>query len=121
MKIYTSYFAKLRKFPPELVPISICAKAPQWYQGLEFRQLAPTYEILMRWKKNPNEQEYILEFKKQILSKLNANEIAQNLKMLGNEKDIVLLCYEKPLDFCHRHLVAKWLRENGFDSEELKV
>ena len=25
---------------------------------------------------------------------------------------IALVCYEKPSDFCHRHLVAKWINEN---------
>jgi hypothetical protein len=28
------------------------------------------------------------------------------------------MCYEKPGSFCHRHLVAEWLRENGFDCRE---
>lgn len=32
---------------------------------------------------------------------------------------IALLCYEKPDDFCHRHLVADWLRKNGYECEEL--
>ena len=27
--------------------------------------------------------------------------------------DIVLLCYEKPDEFCHRHLVAEWFNRNG--------
>ena len=35
-----------------------------------------------------------------------------------NGKDIALICYEKPSDFCHRHLVAEWLNKNGFKCEE---
>ena len=36
-------------------------------------------------------------------------------------KDVVLLCYEKPPQFCHRHLVAKWLeKELNIKVEELK-
>ena len=31
---------------------------------------------------------------------------------------IALVCYEKPQDFCHRHLVAKWFEENGIIVEE---
>ena len=31
---------------------------------------------------------------------------------------VVLLCYEKRGDFCHRHLVADWLNKNGFNCEE---
>jgi uncharacterized protein (DUF488 family) len=31
----------------------------------------------------------------------------------------VLLCYEKSGDFCHRHLVAEWLRRYGYEVKEL--
>jgi uncharacterized protein (DUF488 family) len=31
----------------------------------------------------------------------------------------VLLCYEAPNQFCHRHLVAAWLRKHGITVEEL--
>lgn len=33
---------------------------------------------------------------------------------------IALVCYEKPTDFCHRHLVAEWLCKNGFECHEWK-
>ena len=32
--------------------------------------------------------------------------------------EFALICYEKPSDFCHRHLVSEWLKERGFDIEE---
>lgn len=35
-----------------------------------------------------------------------------------NGKDIALICYEKPSDFCHRHLVAEWLNQNGYRCDE---
>lgn len=35
-------------------------------------------------------------------------------------KKICLICFEKPTDFCHRHLVADWLTKNGFQCEEYK-
>jgi len=31
-------------------------------------------------------------------------------RLAGVDTDrIILLCYEKPADFCHRHIVADWL------------
>ena len=42
----------------------------------------------------------------------------EELYEMSGGKDIVLVCYEIPSDFCHRHLVADWLRERGFDIEE---
>ena len=32
--IYTSYFAKLKYLPKDIVPISICGKCPEWYKGI---------------------------------------------------------------------------------------
>ena len=46
-----------------------------------------------------------------VLRKLDANEIYKDLYELSNGKDVVLLCYEKRGDFCHRHLLAKFLEE----------
>ena len=37
---------------------------------------------------------------------------------LSGGRDIVLVCYEGPSKFCHRHLVAEWLNKYGYDVEE---
>ena len=43
----------------------------------------------------------------EILNKLDKEEV---LKFLDSfETDIILLCYEKSGDFCHRHIVADWI------------
>ena len=44
-----------------------------------------------------------------------------NSPVWNNENfHIALICYEKPSEFCHRHLVADWLKEYGIEVEELK-
>ena len=121
--IYTTYFANLRNLPSNIIPISICAKAPSWYNGLEYKNLAPSYDILMEWKSDPNEERYIRRFNDEILSKLNQDEVVDDLQFLvtfNHNTNIALVCYEKPDDFCHRHLVAEWLRNSGYDIEEFK-
>ena len=36
--------------------------------------------------------------------------------------NMILLCYEKSGDFCHRHVLADWLEENfGYRVEEYDV
>ena len=40
---------------------------------------------------------------------------------MNKDIDIALLCYEKPDDFCHRHLVADWLNKNGYKCEEYVI
>lgn len=121
--IYTSYFAKLKFLPDNIVPISICGKAPDWYTGLQYKKLAPRYDFFMEWKKNHDNEYYIKCFNEQVLSKLNATDVILDLSRICygfnvGECDICLICYEKPTDFCHRHLVADWLNQNGYKCDE---
>ena len=132
--IYTSYFAKLKQLPKNITPISICGKAPDWYKGLQYKILAPKYDFFMEWKKNHDNDYYIKCYNEQVLDKLNAQEVIDSLTKLvrdpyrnprllsyeNQELEIALICYEKPSDFCHRHLVAKWLTDNGFPCEEYR-
>ena len=115
MKIYTSYFAKMNKIPTNIVRISICGKAPDWYTGIQYKKVAPKYGFFMEWKKNRDNNYYIEHFNSEVLDMLSAKSVYKELETLSNGQDCVLLCYEKPSDFCHRHLVADWL------SKELNI
>lgn len=119
--IYTSYFAKLKSLPDNIIPISICGKAPDWYKGLQYKKLAPKHNFFMEWKKTHDNNYYIKCFKEQVTDKLDILEVIRNLidiSDINTDKNICLLCYEKPSDFCHRHLVAQWLNDNGFECAE---
>lgn len=124
--IYTSYFAKLKELENHnIIPISICGKAPDWYKGLQYKKLAPKYGFFMEWKKNHNNDYYIEHFQKEVLDGLDATNVILDFSRMAygfnvGENDIVLICYEKPSVFCHRHLVAEWLKQNGFKCEEWK-
>lgn len=125
MRIYTSYFAMLKKFPKDVVPISICGRAPEWYTGLQYKKLAPKYWFFKQYCDDHDEAHYTKCFKEEVTGVLNANKVVADLCNLLAEpdknKDIALICYEKPTDFCHRHLVAEWLSERGYECEEWKV
>lgn len=122
--IYTSYFAKLKELENHnVIPISICGKAPDRYKGLQYKKLAPKYGFFMEWKKNHDNDYYIEHFQKEVLDGLDATEVVLDFSRMIydfniGENDIALICYEKPSDFCHRHLVAEWLNKNGFKCEE---
>lgn len=123
--IYTSYFAKINKLPDNVVPISICGKAPDWYTGLQYKKLTPKYDFFMEWKRTHDNDYYIKCFNEQVLSKLTVEEVIMDLSKLDygfnvGEDAVCLMCYEKPTDFCHRHLVADWLNKNGYKCEEYK-
>lgn len=114
--IYTSYFAKMKDLPDNIVPISIAGKSPDWYNGLEYKVLAPKYDFFMKWKANHNNDYYIKCYNEQVLAPLDLNIVINDFESVG--ENVALLCYEKPGDFCHRHLVSKWLIEHGILCEE---
>ena len=115
MKIYTSYFGNYRNFG-ELIPLSIALYSPKGFTGHTLKVLAPNREILQC--KNDVE-EYTNLFNKK-LGLYNAKKIYDYLSDISKSKDIVLLCYEKPPQFCHRHLVGDWFHnELDIEVEEL--
>ena len=117
--IYTSYFARCNKLPKGLVPISIARQAPTGYTGLEYKTLAPAWDILSEYKQTKDERTYIQQYNYQLFL-LSADQVVKELKELAQSDQIILLCYEKPDDFCHRHLVAQWLTEHGYDTQEIE-
>lgn len=110
MQIYTSYFAQLRNFPKDFVPVAICGGIPEWYTGLWYKKVAPKWKFFQEWKINHDNNFYIEHFNNEVLNCITPKNFINDLKQLTNNADnIVLLCYEKPNDFCHRHLVADWV------------
>lgn len=118
MNIYTSYFGKLRHLPKDIVPISICGKAPEWYTGLEYKRLAPKYKFFKEYKQDHDAKKYTENYYDEVLRDLLHHEALLSLMRLSKGKDVCLLCYEKPEDFCHRHIVAKWFNDYGIKCEE---
>ena len=120
--IYTSYFGKLKSLPKNIVPVAICGSLPEWYHRGWYKKLAPTWEIWKHWDENHDEVRYRETYFSTVLAKLNQDTVVEELNEfirnypLGTE--IALICYEKPEDFCHRHLVAEWLQEAGYQVQE---
>lgn len=120
--IYTTYFAKLKKLPSNVIPISICVNPPKGYKGLQYKKLAPKYSFFSKWKETHDNNYYVKHFYEEVLNKLNPIEVLTEINNLLPKDivkcDIALVCYEKPQDFCHRHLVADWLNKNGYECKE---
>lgn len=121
--LYTTYFGKIKDLPKNVIPVCIAGRPPIGFDILHYKQLAPTYKIFAEWRVSKNTETYIQKFERDVLGKLNADVVVADLKHLTDhiiceEVDIALVCYEKSTDFCHRHLVAKWLNENGYPCRE---
>lgn len=123
MKLYTSYFAKVKPLQDAGFNNLVCVAgyAPKFFYDVRnahfYPELAPRRTWFMEWKSKqlPNEW-YIEKYNETVLSKLNPKKVATEL---GD--GAVMLCYEKPGDFCHRHLIADWITKNtGIIVEEVK-
>ena len=70
--------------------------------------------------KNQTQEEntkfYIQEYYKKVLSQVDIEEL------LKDEKDPILLCYERGQDFCHRHVLAEFINiRYGIDVEDFII
>ena len=86
------------------------------------KTLAPTSRILNWWKNELTEEERLTPKKQAIYKALYIRDVLAKLDVKEYAKKYqnkVLLCFEKTGDFCHRHIVAEWFNNNGFECKEL--
>ena len=91
--------------------------------GKAIPSLAPKRAFWKIWHNNigkipedENTKYYIEQYYSQVLSKVNIEEL------LKNEKDPILLCYEKGQQFCHRHVLAEFIELTyGIKVRDIKI
>lgn len=98
--ITTSYFAKSSKLPNA---VAISRWPPKWYQGRRYEPLAPPVWLM---KADISDEEAVVAYRERVLAHLDPYEVVQDVG-----PNAVLLCFERPGEYCHRRVVAKWLHE----------
>lgn len=91
--------------------------------GKAIPELAPKKIFWNIWHDNigkipeeENNRYYIEQYYKQVLSKIDIMEL------LKDEKNPILLCYEKGQDFCHRHVLAEYIElKYGLKVHDIKI
>jgi hypothetical protein len=141
MKIYTSYFAQLRNFPPNLVGLSTAMWNPKWRpMGKDKRGVicvdCPPFkpgrscEGLCNGScdpKHPQDCAFLKAYKAQ-LDNLNIISIQESLGKLGTQiaqnegftdVDFAFLVYETPTNPCsERVAIQQYFKEHGIDIHE---
>lgn len=108
----TSYFSKSGRHPNA---VSIAGRAPDGFSGREYKVLAPKYWFFKKYKEDGDKEFYTDRYLEEVLKPLDPLKVVEDLG-----RDAVLLCWEKPGKFCHRHIVADWIQEKvGVLVEEL--
>lgn len=109
--IRTSSFWKSGEEPNA---VSIARRHPDSFSGAEYLKLAPSWELVNAYKRGQITTEEYTKIYQQVLSQLNPADVVAELG-----PNPILLCWEAPSKFCHRHLVADWLMHTGFAVSEL--
>ena len=141
MKIYTSYFAQLRKFPPNLIGLSTAIGNPYWRpMGKDKRGVIcvdcppfkPGRECMGLCAgrcdpKHPEDCDFLKAYKAQ-LDKLNLYSIQESLGKLGTQiardegftdVDFAFLVYETPTNPCsERVAIQQYFKEHGINVQE---
>lgn len=136
--VFTSYYAQMRNFSENIVPVSISRGTPGFFTGAKMIELAPPAYVLAKFKeeqsKNPTPEKmaeieawYTEEYSKH-LEKLGIEKLQSLIESVcpddnyiwdSKEKHVALLCYEKSGDFCHRRILSSYLREHGLPCVEV--
>ena len=141
MKLYTSYFARLRHFPKDLVGLSTAAFNPRWLQEgqdkngaiwLDCPPLKPGIQCegLCTGKcdpKHPQDCSFLKIYRKQ-LDQINFQEFYAHLEQLAEKIrkgenilniDFAFLFFETPSNLCsERIIVQQWFKDNGVEVQE---
>ena len=123
VKIYTSYFAKVKNLPADSFMIAVSIAPPYYMKCGSYAKLAPTRSILEQYKKDGDVGAYTEKYKELVLGRLSPEPIYKELVSYAKQKGVdkvFLLCYEGMTKFCHRHLISEWFRNAGLYCEEYK-
>lgn len=121
MNLHTSYFAKVKQLQQMGLTNLVCVAgyAPKFFYDIPDARFIPELAPKRCWwrvwhdkfKDNLNSPEsiewYTNIYRDTVLANLNSTNVVEKL---GD--NAVMLCYEKPADFCHRHLIAEWIEAN---------
>lgn len=105
--IYTSNYSKNGNTDNT---IAISLTKPSWYKGKEYSPLIPDAGLILAHKSGIiTNDEYINQYAEHLMQ-LDPLQISEELD------NKILLCWCGTGKFCHRHIVARWLKDCAFVS-----
>lgn len=111
--IYTGYYSKIKAYTDAgLKLLSISRTKPGFVKNcIDVPPLFPNEKILWGYKKGDiDEMEYTSKYLEQ-LENIGIDKILKTIEIFGD--DVVLLCWESPEKFCHRHILADYINKHS--------
>jgi hypothetical protein len=100
LMIFTSNFEIAGRLPQA---VAISRGIPRGWQGRRCKALAPPRDLI----KIMEPERFIALYRAQVLDKLDPLQVITDL---GGD-NFVMVCWEAPGEFCHRRVVAAWMRK----------
>lgn len=121
MKIYTSYYGNLKNLlNNNILPIVVSTSHPNIPQ-LKYicKDLAPGWDIINNYKNDKDGGlDPTIKYEKDYITKLDKlsdkdwfriYDYCKGAYETTNSNGIALMCYDKPVDFCHRHILRNYI------------
>lgn len=121
MNIFTSNFAKAKGLDSsKFLVVAISRFVPRGYSGVRELRFAPSRRLLMSYKGGLSIHDYEEVFFSELGNMDRVYSVFRDLASLSNGRDIVLCCYERAGEFCHRRLIADFVFSHWhYDIKEL--
>ena len=109
--LYIGYIAKTEQYIQQgLKPVCIARFSPKWLNVDKWTIFAPSVELLTKFKNGEVDES---QYKTLYLSELNRQKsMIDTIVKFANLDNVVMVCYEKPNKFCHRIILAEYLKLN---------
>lgn len=122
-KLYTTYLSNMKKIPEGTLTAIIMRMPPasihKMTNVIHIPQLSPKKEVLYAYKNTHEWNTFEEEFNKQMTEDEETMAYINMLMEGLDHNDVAIVCCEKDSNVCHRSLIAKYLNELGYESEEL--
>ncbi|MBR3600608.1 MAG: DUF488 family protein [Lachnospiraceae bacterium] len=117
MKVYTSYFNKVKNgVPNNCIIIPVSNTIPSWFQpSVVFSRfkLSPHWDLINLYKNGSiTYEEFSDKYTMSLMLRINKEELLsyfEELCRLHKKDTIILVCHEKDSSTCHRAALYKWL------------
>lgn len=110
VKIYTSYYANYKNICPGFQCLSISNTKPSSIFIPRLREAAPHWSIVKDYKEKKISRDFFGQmYMQQIHQHIGPYNLRDYIISLNNT-DVVLLCYEKQPETCHRSILADYIK-----------
>lgn len=121
MQVYTSCFKFAKGLDDsKYFVVSISRFPPRGFRGYKCFEFAPSVRLLKDYKEGLRNDHYAYRYRRDVLEKVDVHRVFEGLARLSRGRDIVLCCFEPAFEFCHRRLLAHYVKEVwGYSIEEM--